>query len=128
MAFLIASFSSLSRAVLSIPPGLAALAAPLLLVTPAVPLEGNIILIAAIIATTSAILSLTVLRSRVVAHIALALIPAALVTTAAYGIAMGDLSPAQLQIFKTPAQIYAATLILASSAEVLLIRQPVSKH
>ncbi len=122
LALLVAPLGTRSQAFIALPLSLGALAVPLLIGVPALPIEGTLALAVAAIGTGAAVLILSRAQNPTLGHIVLALVPGTLFGVAVFGVATGKLPPAQLSVFKTPLNIYAAMLIAALAAEELLPR------
>jgi hypothetical protein len=101
--------------------GLLALSIPLLLGSPALPLDGPTVLGAAVIDIAVAALIFVTLRVPALGHFALLLVPGILFATAVFGVTSERLPAAHLILFKTPLNIYASMLITGLSASALLI-------
>ena len=120
LALILLPLSSRNQAVASLVVGLLSLAIPLLLGSPALPLAGSVVLVAALIDIIVAVLIFVFLRVPALGHFALLLVPGVLFATAVFGVTSGRLPAAHLIIFKTPMNIYASMLITGLSATALL--------
>ncbi len=110
------------RAFLVMSLGFSALAVPLVLGTPAVPLPGYIVLIVSIAATFASVIIQMQTRKDILGHITVALIPATFMGVAVYGVLTAQLPLQNLTVFKDPMTIYAGMLMIAVSAEELFSR------
>jgi hypothetical protein len=120
LALLIAPFRSISKAIVGLPVGIGALAIPLIYSEPPLPLQGEIILLTAIINIAVAVVIFTQTEYKVFGHVALVLVPGTLMGIAAIGIAIGKLPMAQLSAIKVPIKIYAAMLVSSLAASVII--------
>jgi hypothetical protein len=121
LALILLPMSQRMQAGASLIVGLLALSIPLLLGSPALPLDGPTVLGAAVIDIAVAVLILVYLRVPSLGHFALLLVPGILFATAVFGVTSGRLPAAHLILFKTPLNIYASMLITGLSASNLLI-------
>jgi hypothetical protein len=120
LALILLPISLRMQATASLVIGLLSLSIPLLLGSPALPLGGPTVLVAALIDITVAVLIFVFLRVPSLGHFALLLVPGVLFATAVFGVTSGRLPAAHLIIFKTPLNIYASMLISGLAAAALL--------
>ncbi|MCP4603612.1 MAG: zinc ribbon domain-containing protein [Proteobacteria bacterium] len=121
LAMLIAPINTRIKAGVSLPIGLLALVTPLLIGAPALPFDGLIVLIIAAVNIVVAVVAILAQPGiPAIGQIILMLGPGTLFGFAIFGVITGRLPPAQLAIFKSPLQIYAAMLISAMAAASLL--------
>ncbi|MCP4197508.1 MAG: hypothetical protein GY762_10215 [Proteobacteria bacterium] len=121
LALILLPMSQRRQAGASLIVGLLSLSIPLLLGSPALPLDGPTVLGASLIDIAVAVLIFVYLRVPSLGHFALLLVPGVLFATAVFGVTSGRLPAAHLVLFKTPLNIYASMLISGFSATALLI-------
>jgi len=120
VALLVSPFSKIPKACCALPLAVAGFVLPLHLGTAALPVPFTMVAAATAIAVASSVVASTLLRSRFLTHLALLIIPSALVATTAAGMATGELPAVQLALLKPALVIYGVTGVASAAIAALI--------